>query len=231
MKSIKFYSEALTTQKVVNNILRVYNSANEDEKLEFWYKDAFDFCFNLAVSYNIRDKKKSEKMSLAQVCGIVAALSPLTSWERNKQLAVEFFDLLDVGRPNDLKCLGLSKEKALKIAALPKYHKTLVDQNLIFEVLNGRKICAFFENILHFKTSNKVTVDRHALSICLGFKLSTKQFESHSTTKNQYQFFSNCYLIAAKKLGISPLQVQSVTWVVWRDRSDSIQLKNLLKLK
>jgi hypothetical protein len=35
-------------------------------------------------------------------------------------------------------------------------------------------------------------------------------------TKNQYEFFVQCFQWTAEKLNISPLLLQSATWVRWR---------------
>lgn len=233
MKNFKFYGTELSQTKVTNNILRVYSKANKEQTSQNWYKEAYEFCFDLSLTHNV-NTTPNKKVSIMQVAGIVAALSPLTSWERNKQLAVEFFNLARTGNVNDLKCLGLSKNKAISIFLMSQFwDKDKHNKELIKKVLGGKKTSAFFENIFHYDTSKLVTIDRHALSIALGFKLSNEQFKSHSMTKAQYQFFSDCYIKAANKLNIAPLQVQSVTWTTLRaDHKGALsESKNILKLK
>ena len=233
MNTFKFYGTQLSQTKVINNILRVYNKANKEQINQNWYKEAYEFCFGLSLSHNI-NTTKNNKVSIAQVAGIVAALSPLTSWDRNKQLATEFLNLARIGDVTKLKCLGLSKNKAISIFLISQFwDKDKHNKELIEKVLGGKKTSAFFENIFYYNTSKLVTIDRHALSIALGFKLSNEQFKSHSMTKAQYQFFSECYVKAANKVNIAPLQMQSVTWTTLRiDHKIALsQSKNILKLK
>ena len=233
MKTFRFYGIELSQTKVVNNIIKVYNQSSIDQKNEDWYKDAFDFCFDTAIYHNANETRNS-KVSIAQVVGMTAAFSPLTSWERNKYLVTEFFNLARVGDVEKLGCLGLSKNKAISIFFISQfYDRDKHNQDLIKKVLGGNKTSAFFDNILNYETSELVTIDRHALSIALGFKLSNEQFKRHSMTKNQYQFFSSCYIKAAQKVNISPLRMQSITWTTLRiDHKNALsQSKNLLKLK
>ena len=83
----------------------------------------------------------------------------------------------------------------------------------IVEILNGQKIVNFFHNIRYPKTSRNVTIDRHALSIAVGKKLTDEKMK---LTKAQFEFFEHCYRWTADNLGISPLLLQSATWVKWR---------------
>ena len=231
MTSIKFYNETLTRTKVVNNILRVFDATTKAERSANWYKNAYDFCFNMAFEHNVYcEDNESKKISVIQACAICAALSPVTSWTRNMDLVNEFLNNYRLNDPLKTKCLGLSKSKALEIAELDP--KTFM-YNDIQAILNGSKITAFFNNIWKHLTSKDVTVDRHALSIALGIKLSNDQFKTHSMTKKQYKFFADCYSLAASKRDVTPLQMQAITWDFWRINGVEFQkeLKNILKLK
>jgi thermostable 8-oxoguanine DNA glycosylase len=63
-----------------------------------------------------------------------------------------------------------------------------------------------------------VTIDRHALSIALGYRIADDSFRA--MTRTQYEFFEECYRYTAKALGISPMLLQSSTWQVFRERKN-----------
>jgi hypothetical protein len=188
----KFKGETLTTTKVKNNILRVWDSCSEDEKYD-WYMDA-----------NVYAKKISEENNYPHsvACGVIAALSPLKRWETNKAIAE---DILKTGEAGHIETFV---DKAKMIMLCDGSDET------ILEILNGRKISSFYMNIKNPSDPTNVTIDRHALSICLGRKV--KEEDYRGITKNQYSFFVDCFKVAAEKVGVSPLLMQSATWVKFR---------------
>ncbi len=224
MKKTKFYNEELTQTRVTNNILRVYQKASILDLSRDWYKEANDFAVMTAIDFDW-------KVSPEQVCGIVAALSPMCQWKRNKDLTIQFLTNYFAGQWNKTRCLGMSKQKAYQIASLPNTERD--NAGLIESILSGSKISAFFDNILNYDSSERVTIDRHALSILLGFKLTQEHFQNHKMTKNHYQFFSSCYVKAAQKAKISPLKMQAITWELLRadHKAALANSNNLLNLK
>jgi hypothetical protein len=84
----------------------------------------------------------------------------------------------------------------------------------ILAILNGRKISSFYLNIKYPNKANNVTIDRHALSIALGYWVTDEDYRG--MTANQYNFFVQCYTLAAMKVETTPLLMQSSTWVRWR---------------
>ena len=82
------------------------------------------------------------------------------------------------------------------------------------DVLKGRKIVSFFLNILYPEQNTNVTIDRHALSVILGYSVDDTDYRG--ITAKQYDFFQKSYIIASNKVGIAPLEMQSVTWQIWR---------------
>ncbi|MBL4880653.1 MAG: hypothetical protein JKX82_04940 [Oleispira sp.] len=223
MNTIKFHNEHLSQTKVVNNILRVYTKATKEDLNKDWYKEAFEFSVSVVSDFDW-------KVSPTQVVGIVAALSPMCQWKRNKELTISFLTNYFDGCWQNTKCLGASKQKAYQIASLSNINRD--DTDLICAILSGAKTSAFFDNIYNYRDSKLVTIDRHALSISLGFKLSQEHFRNYKMTDNHYAFFSKCYSVAAKKMECSPLKMQGVTWVVLRrDHKEALNnSKNLLNL-
>jgi hypothetical protein len=84
----------------------------------------------------------------------------------------------------------------------------------ICDILNGNKIVNFFLNIAQPTQLGGVTIDRHAMSIAVGEILPDAKMRM---SDNQYEFFVNAYKIAAFKRSVLPNQMQSVTWVKWKE--------------
>lgn len=182
----------LSRTKTVNNILKIWNLSQPEDRYD-WYNEAYHFA--LSVS-EVTD------LNINQVCGVIAALSPRKTWEQNKIQAVQFIKTGNCGHMNAFK------DKAARIIACSG------NEDQILKILNGAKITSFYLNIRYPQQSINITIDRHALSICLGRWIN--EFDYTGMTAKQYAFFSDCYRHAAAKLAVSPLLVQSVTWVVWR---------------
>ena len=192
----RFNNQVLTMTKTVNNILRVFDEA--DCNGYDWYIQAHEFARGLAGKY-LLPKKDADKQALTKVCGIIASLSPLKTWEQNKIIAEGFL------RDGKVKHIKLFKGKAKDIL--------LSDGNIdtVAEILNGNKITSFFLNILDPYNNTAVTIDRHAVSIAIGENIDPVM------TDNQYEFFVNAYRIAATKRNVRPSQMQAITWVKWRE--------------
>lgn len=224
---IKFYGEVITLTRVKNNVLRaLLESQKMDVNGLSWYDEANKFAQKIMNDYNNTAKRK---LTLGQISAVIAVLSPLKRWEQNKEIAVRFFNNLTYGIDN-VENLGYFKgsiKKAIKIVKLElPYHI------LILDILNGEKIKAFYDNILNPTKSNLVTIDRHALSIALGFKLSNDQYKTHTPTKKQNAFFQSAYLLASRQVGLSGLEVQAQTWEALRIDNKLTLTKsiNILKL-
>ncbi len=192
----KFKGQTLTTTKVVNNILRVYDQSTNNHN---WYVEANTLAFELGKKYLPND---TEKVATAKVSGIIASLSPLKSWDENKKITITFLQG------------GKAKHTAVMVNKAKLILSSNGDVDVIAEILNGNKITSFFLNILQPYTSQAVTIDRHAISIAVGESLTGDQLQ---ISTNQYKFFETCYRVAANKRNELPSQMQAVTWVKWRE--------------
>lgn len=194
----KFKHKTQYTKTVVDRILGVYDRATYKDD---WYQEANMFAQELAYRYVfIGGRTDSFKQSVAKVCGIIAALSPLKSWEENKRITITF---LRDGKANHTPTFNKKAQDILDSDG---------QADTIATILNGNKITSFFLNILNPQTSQAVTIDRHAVSIALDEYVT----DNYAMTQNQYNFFQNCYRVAAQMRGVRPLQMQAVTWVQWR---------------
>lgn len=189
----KFKGITLYRKRCVDNIIKIYNdSISENE--EGWYTEANKLATELA---------SKNGLSNLQVAGIIAALSPLKSWNENKRIAEQF---IRIGSTLHTRAM-VSKAKDIR-----DYNESM-QREFILTTLNGNKISSFFINIAFPEDPNYVTIDRHAISIALG--RSIKNNEGNITNK-QYEFLTSCYKQVGESLGVVPNKVQAVTWVKWR---------------
>ena len=185
-------------KKMVGNILDVYNNTEQHHRYD-WYGEANSYAIELA---------NASGLSIAQCCGIIAAFSPLKNWNENKRIAKVF---ITIGKTEGLHT-ALFVGKATDIRGFnPAVHGN--ESDYILQVLRGAKISSFFLNILNPNCAKNVTIDRHAICIALGKKLSDDQLQ---ITKPQYELIKQAYLKAADIAGISPVLLQSSTWLLWR---------------
>ena len=194
-----FKGTPLTRTKVKNNILKIWDLADESEKFNY-YQDAHDFCKRFENSLELLHQPKKLTHSIA--CGVVAALSPVKTWNQNKLCTINMLETGDCGHMKQFK------DKAKRIINCDG------SDEAILEILNGRKISAFYLNIKYPNLANNLTIDRHALSIALGYWTTNEDYQG--MTAHQYNFFVQCFTLAAIKVGVSPLLMQSATWVKFR---------------
>jgi hypothetical protein len=172
------------------NILRVYRRATptQVQKGLDWYPSAH----NLAHVIGRGDVWKG--------AGLISAFSPQTPWWRNQELAITSAQS-GIARTDTL---GNSSRSAQRI----------LDGEHPLDVLGGRKTRAFCANIALNTDSDDVTIDVHAFSIAHGVPIPSRQMR---LGKRLYAELSDCYTRAAKREDILPLQMQAITWVVWRE--------------
>lgn len=186
----------------VTNILGIYAQASGEELAEgfHWYETAHTFAEGLALRYQVGDHQDQEKR-IEAAAGVIAALSPQISWDRNMVLA----DRLCAGlRVTGVYSANIAKAHAIQAGAEP------------LEILGGNKVRAFFECIANPYCSRAVVVDRHALAIVEGRVLS--EAERRGALRDRvYGEIANAYIEAARIAKLdAPHEMQAVTWLVWR---------------
>lgn len=194
MKQVTFNGTTYSRTKIRNNILRTWNTTTASDRHD-WYQEAHDWCRSIC---------KRSSYTLEQTIGVVAALSPLLSWEKNKEYAEHA--ILEVCEPSALPCMGTSCRKAEAIMSVLTTEEVLA-------ILKGPKTTAFYMNIMCPRASDHITIDRHAIGIAFGQRLTNDKI---SVTPKQYRFIQDCYAWTASGIGVSPLLLQSATWVAWR---------------
>lgn len=197
----KHYKKLAT--KYAKNITKYMQLATDSELNEGknWYLDAYNFCLETASKSNL---------PLENVAGIVSALSPQTSWELNKKYTHAFIANKYVAKPKVTK----AKAKVIHTEL-----KSILD---IYTILNGRKTQAFFMNIIKpLENTGFVTIDRHAVAICIQnpskvSPLLDSEYTKYVCTELKYNCLADAYKIVAKKYELLPHEVQAITWVTYR---------------
>lgn len=182
----------------LDNILPVFRAARAEQIAAgtLWYADAHSFALTIA------------RGDIVKGAGVVAALSPQTSWAQNMVLASRAFaEGFASGQT------GANVSKADRILSGESPDSVLGWNNP--NAKSGHKVRNFFRNIVD-PTGPEVTIDRHAFDIAVGE-------ETDSATRGQlgrvgqYDLFADTYRQAAELVGVAPATMQAVTWLVWRE--------------
>ena len=174
----------------VDNIVRIFGDAvtnmPDDSFLSAfeWYYSVNDLCHSVTP-----DNPRT-------FAGIIAALSPRLSWEKN----IEYAHLV-INGANKVPCLTTNANKAIAI-------RDGADPD---DVLGGQKVTSFFDNIVNPLHSDSVTVDTHAAAIAFGDPRYAFKFGARL-----YREVAEMYREASAIMGYRPLEIQSISWEYWR---------------
>lgn len=176
----------VTLETVVRRILRTFDAAtpSDIESGATWYDEAGDLARTLADRHNL---------SVEEVAGVIAALSPRTTWSRNVAGTIA---LLEHGGDEARRfgCIGANVDRAEGvIQGVP---------------LNGPKTRAFAANIAGDREA--VTVDVWACRVA-------DLDETLLSRKGAYDAVAHAYRLAARRRGVDPATMQATTWVVARN--------------
>lgn len=133
--------------------------------------------------------------------GVLAALSPQTSWWLNVELAADAFDAGVATRH-----VGDACRKANKI---------LRGADPADVLPMDRKTGHFYRCIVDPSDPEPVCVDRHAHDIAVGIPLG--DWSRGLSARGRYQLVAQAYRLAGELLGAVPSSVQAVCWVAWRE--------------
>jgi hypothetical protein len=190
----------------VQNIMNKYKEATPNllKGGSEWYERAHD------------EAKKVGGGDVRKGAGVIAALSPLSDWNRN------------VAEAHEMSKTGTVRS-ALIPANVDKAHRIMSGEDP-HDVLGGHKVRSFFENIHDPSNKEPVTIDRHAYDIAMGHpfvgtgRKSTPRGGGGKmspdiglSAKNRYDHFVQAYHTAAQNLEVEiPNKAQAVSWVTHR---------------
>ncbi len=181
-----------------DNILAVYRGARPDQIAAglSWYGDA---------------RKVAKLLANGDVrvgAGVLAALSPQTSWAQNMTLAARAFD---EGVATGHTGANLAKANRILLGEDPE---EVLGWNLA-NPRSGHKVRNFYRNIVN-PTGPECTIDRHAFNIAKGY-VTTDVERRQLDRVGEYARFAALYTEVATALGIPVAALQAITWVVWRE--------------
>jgi hypothetical protein len=175
-----------------------------------WYKRAHKLGVRLIHAY--------DGLTLGQAVGVIAALSPNNKWARNCTDAEAMIKAWHAGAdPLTVKVCTFNPNKA-KAAAILALTAEDLETDTIAEILNGRKVVAFYRSIMG--DPDAVCVDGHAYAVWIGERIPTTQTPSIGV--KLYADIARAYQLVAKRsyelcgTTLTPTQVQAVTWVTYR---------------
>ena len=197
---------------VTRNISGMLQLATQGDILDGvdWYKRAHRLGVRLIHAY--------DGLTLGQAVGVIAALSPNNKWTRNCVDAEAMIKAWYAGAdPMGVKVCTFNPNKA-KAAAILALTADNLETDSIAEILNGRKVVAFYRSIMG--DPDAVCVDGHAYSVWTGERIPTTQTPSIGV--KLYADIARAYQLVAKRsfelcgTTLTPTQVQAVTWVTYR---------------
>lgn len=175
----------------VRNIVSVYSVASQDEYEQgaHWYEQAH-WTARMLADGDVRTG-----------AGLLAALSPQTSWWLNVELACDAYESGEARRHTRDSC--------------GKANKILAGIDPVDVLPMERKTGQFYRCILDPDDGEAVCIDRHAYDIAVGIPLG--DWDRGLSAKGRYALIADCYREAAHRVEQLPSVVQAVTWVTWRN--------------
>lgn len=189
--------------QITQRILDSYSSASAADVKEGknWYLNAHRIAKRLSNSYFLR--------SYRYAAGIIAVLSPSVRWDQNVIDAQNVCRATIPGDTPTVSTYGQFLQKAILI-------RDGMDPEKVISPVTGPKTYAFFKCISKPHNDKYVVIDRHALSIALGYTMSTQERGNFLKRVGSYDMIGNGYRDVAKEVNLLPLQVQAVTWTSHR---------------
>ena len=161
-----------------------------------WYADAFRIATAVGRAAGYKGKRAASVGA-----GILAALSPAGDWATVNVPAA--WSVVNGAPLPFVTGANLAKAQAILDGGDP------------LDVLVGAKVRAFYACILAKGDTDTVCVDRHAMAIPAGRKLTNAE-QGAIGNVGIYDAVAAMYVDAAAALGVPAGVVQAVTWVVWR---------------
>lgn len=189
----------INVENATEMILEWYSLASEDELTRgaAWYNQAHQYALALAENHDT---------NLAVAAGVISALSPGATWERNLLDAANVFTM---GEAATIGSYGRNKKKALALI-----DGSLAPDNAFTE--RGYKTLNFWRNIVSPEVAGPVTIDRHCTRAALGSEMTANEAIQWSRHPRKYERIQLAYQNASDDIGLLPHQLQAIVWLVFR---------------
>lgn len=145
-------------------------------------------------------------VSPSQVAGIYSALSPMNTWDTNVSNILE---VLRDGTAASVNTTDINLHKALQIrvGAAP------------LDVLQGRKVRAFYRAISEPEDTTHVPVDRHLINLALGVFPDKNMQSRLASDRDIYTGVENAYLDLGRREISFPLSIVQRAPIVYLPRN------------
>lgn len=198
-------SDKREVSRLVRNILAIYLDADELTQAagRVWYEEE---------SARALDFAKRHGLTLDQVVGAAAAISPGMRWE----LAYAYVASL-CENPR-CRVPTYSREFVRRAVAI-------LDGARPLDVLSGPKVTAFYSLLASAGQSDAVVIDGHAWNIANGacYRFRKRAYDDVApsaatrVTPRRYRLAVAAYCEAGEVLGEPAHSVQATTWIHWRN--------------
>lgn len=218
-KKIPHESMNLHKNEGYHNILSVLKKATKQE-IDFWsnwYQYANGHVKQLADKYEI---------PLEIAAAVAAVLSPNLGWKANLMAASR---LLDTWKHinGDESFPYWDKNPAYK-ANRRKAMKILETGDVSY--VKGPKVTVFFYSLLHpDRVERELVLDGHAINVWRGLKTPLKNMTS--PTKEERKAIIHDYRKVADIVGLTPQELQAVTWFIWKSVKKPVKVKGKFPVK
>lgn len=142
-------------------------------------------------------------VTVNQIAGIYAALSPMNTWDTN---VANVLDVMRLGWNSTVNTTHINHWKALAI---------MHGADPIEALGGGKKVHAFYLSIANPDDNTHVPVDRHLICLALGVKITSNAELSAYTSAELYGKIEAAYLDLGKREGIGN-RLASIAWFVQR---------------
>lgn len=188
----------------VHNILAVLKKATKEE-IDYWsnwYQHAHGHVRELSELYDV---------PLEVAAGVAAVLSPNLGWKVNLLAAKRTMDnWMHLGGAEDYPFW--TNNPAYK-TNVNKAMKILETGNL--DLVKGPKVTVFYHSLLNpDRVERELVLDGHAINVWRGVKTPLKNLKQ--PTKEERKAIIQDYKKVADLTGLTPQQLQAVTWFVWK---------------
>jgi len=197
-----------------HNLLSVLKKATKEE-IDYWsnwYQYANGHVRQLADKYDL---------PLPVAAAVTAVLSPNLGWKTNLMAADRTMKAWEdnIREPEGVPAYKTNVRKAMKI----------LDTGDVGFV-KGPKVSVFFDSLLNpDKVERELVLDGHAINAWRGIKTSLKNIKG--LTKNERAAIIHDYRKVADLVGLTPQQLQSVVWYIWKSVKNPPKVSGKFKVE
>lgn len=220
-------TQRVTARPTTTNVLKAFWSATPEEFDEgrAWYANANAVAVELAATRTrmplCEEENEGWMEERARAVAVIAVLSPQVHWDRNVEMARRAYEVH--ASAENGAYLAVENARSTWPGLKVNFDKAIriLDGEKPEDVVSGPKVTAFYRAINDPTDPRGVVIDRHAFDVAVGRVMDDKTRGIVLGRAGAYDAFVRAYERATVHLrafypGITPAEVQAVTWVAWR---------------